>query len=460
MSKHSQSPIREIIEDFAKEICKQKEKGATPKKDVIYFRNDRKINRERSIYLVPIRLLRYRKENGRISSNILSYEKRYGILDEKELEAQLIIEKFLDEKDPEKTAELINSIEHSGQEKPAIITCDGFLINGNRRKLALSKLAKKDKSFSVMKVVILPGFKCSKDSSDEQNEYPPTIEEIEEIEDRYQFQSEGKAEYTNFDKALAVQNKIKHKGLELDDILIDDPSYSNLSPEDFNKKVNQFKEDFLEPLNCIDEYLNKIGREGEYEIIISRWQAFYDYYKFVHKKLMDESKLLKYGLKKSDAGVVQNISFAIIRQRDLPNMKAHSVMRKMMEMLSNKESKEELFKLKNIDMSLENYGEDHDDMDVRENKWIAENATSIVKHVIKATRIKDYEDEGDKPIDLLEDSLKKLNHQKLNPLLVVDNNEKKRALGILKEIISKANTLHSTFDALRQNKIKVIRSNK
>ena len=40
------------------------------------FRNERRDGIERDIYLVPIDLLRYRKDNGRISSDILNYEKK------------------------------------------------------------------------------------------------------------------------------------------------------------------------------------------------------------------------------------------------------------------------------------------------------------------------------------------------------------------------------------------------
>ena len=46
---------------------------------------------------------------------------------------------FSEDKDPEKTDILMKSIEHVGQSDPAIITCDGFLINGNRRKMVLEE---------------------------------------------------------------------------------------------------------------------------------------------------------------------------------------------------------------------------------------------------------------------------------------------------------------------------------
>jgi hypothetical protein len=127
--------IRDIIDDFAQDIEHNKQKGAKPSKEVIYFRNWAVNNDEQQVWEVPIELLRFRKENGRIKSDVLSYERNHGPLSETSAEAQEIIRKFLEDKDPEKNKELVNSIKHTGQRNAAIITADGFLINGNRRKM-------------------------------------------------------------------------------------------------------------------------------------------------------------------------------------------------------------------------------------------------------------------------------------------------------------------------------------
>ena len=94
---------------------------------------------------MPVELLRYRKDNGRIASDVMNYEKLNGPLDEKDTDAQEIIGKFLAAKDPEKMEILTSSIAHIGQSEPAIITADGFLINGNRRKMVLDELRKQTK---------------------------------------------------------------------------------------------------------------------------------------------------------------------------------------------------------------------------------------------------------------------------------------------------------------------------
>ncbi|RYZ79818.1 MAG: hypothetical protein EOP04_27070 [Proteobacteria bacterium] len=92
-SKISTDIERRIIGDFAKEIKAKAEKGANPEKAVIEFRNDRQRGKagERDVYLVPVNILRFRKDNGRIASDITSYEKQYGILDETKESTQEII---------------------------------------------------------------------------------------------------------------------------------------------------------------------------------------------------------------------------------------------------------------------------------------------------------------------------------------------------------------------------------
>lgn len=185
MAKLTKPQSREIIDDFADQIKIAKISGPKPTKAVINFRNEQKNGVERDVYLVPAGLLRYRKDNGRISSDVLHYERHFGILDETTAEAQNKLREFLEAKDKPKTEELIQSIKHDGQRDPAIITCDGFLINGNRRKMAFEKLYKSslDECYLRMKVVILPG------KTDEGG--VPSLLEIEQIENRYQLQSDG-----------------------------------------------------------------------------------------------------------------------------------------------------------------------------------------------------------------------------------------------------------------------------
>ncbi len=107
MSALTKAKTREIIEDFAKDIWQRKRLGPKPAKCVINFRQESRMGIERDIYYVPTELLRYRKDNGRISSDILHYEKHNGLLDEKSEKAQKVIEEFLRSKDREKTIHIV-----------------------------------------------------------------------------------------------------------------------------------------------------------------------------------------------------------------------------------------------------------------------------------------------------------------------------------------------------------------
>src|SRR5260370_12587004 len=208
----------------------------------------------------------------------MDYEHNVGQLHETDDGAQKQIGQYLEQKDPEKTAVLRQSTMHAGQLEPAIITCDGFLINGNRRKMVMDRLHEEfpeNDAFGYMKCVILPG-------KDEEGG-PPTILEIEKLENRYQLQSDGKSEYYGFDRALSIKRKMTI-GLSLEEQLSDDPHYAETTQATIEKAVKECERMFLKPLECVDRYLKQFRREGQYRTISTGmsdpegpWQAFIDY---------------------------------------------------------------------------------------------------------------------------------------------------------------------------------------
>ena len=456
--------IREIIVDYANEINSRLRKDATPSNEVIYFRNEHRKNKERIVVSVPSELLRFRKDNGRILSDVMSYEKDTGTLKEKSEEAQEILRDFLLKKDPEKTNELINSIKHVGQREPAIITCDGFLINGNRRKVAMDKLYidEGDDQYSTMKVVILPNI------GDEGG--PPTLKEIEQIENRYQLQSQGKSEYTRFDKALSMRYKMQ-KGMSLKEQLIDDPQYTDFQPREINKVINKLEKEYLEPLECVDDYLSILDRSGLYSTVSSgagdrlgRWEAFIDYYARVKKNLNDPNKRIKMGIDENEIGDIEEIAFKIIRKREFPELpKVHMLMRQLPKMLENKHAKKELVKLLDIELELdpeECFDENGNEKDEKEKDlvWGQKNASVLINQVKKAKRIIDYEKERETSLTLLEASLAKLEHENMEPD-VVELADLKKAMNLAKEIKETADELESQFYHLQKNWKKQLKDN-
>ena len=414
--------LRVIIKDFANEIRTKRVQTAKPSKTVINFRNDIIDGFERPVCKVPIEILRFRKDNGRIASDVLDHERNVGILDETTDETQARVSKYLEQKDPEKTAILRKSIMHAGQLEPAIITCDGFLINGNRRKMVMDKLHQEhpeNDKYSYMKVVILPG--------EGEPGGPPSIIEIEKIENRYQLQSDGKSEYYGFDRALSIRRKIDI-GLSLEEQLRDDPRHAGATQVQINKAVKDCEKEYLEPLKCVNRYLKQFGREGQYHTISmgksdreGRWQAFKDYSNTYNKHFSNSKNLIELGIEEDEIGDLEEAAFDIIRLRVIPDMpKVHTIMRDLHKYCCTKDGKKNIMKIvEEVEPILptEECFDDNTNPLPRNEvdaKWVANNKQSIAHHVKRASKSYSALKEQENPIGLLEAALKKLNHKDMN----------------------------------------------
>lgn len=429
----TQDKRREIISDFADEIRKRK-REVLGESTQIHFRSGMEEGRKEPVYVVPLNLLRFRKENGRISSSVKTHERLVGPLDAADNEAQEKLRQFLREKDPERTSELKQLLLATGQREPGIITADGFLINGNRRKVALDELRSKprgDDRFLTMKVVILPG--------EDDPGGPPTLREIEQIENRYQLQAEGKAEYYAFDAALSIRDK-ESNGYTLEEQMRDDPQYKLMGGAEFKRAVKKRRKEMLDPLDRIDEYLDTVGRSGKYSAVSrglgdpeGRWQAFYDLSQSFVSKAMTPRGLSTMGIDEDEAGKIIQASYAVIRMRDVPTFgKLHNIMRDMHKFCRH--GKKHLLKIAtDVKHKLPNgevIGTDGKPLprDVIENKWKAKYKEEITRNLVKAKEATESGGEKNAPVKLLDEALQKLNHGSM----IVDHIEVKRLTEALK----------------------------
>jgi len=321
--------------------------------------------------------------------------------------------------------------------------------------MALEKLwnETKDERYQWMKVVILPGV------NDEGG--PPTLKEIEQIENRYQLQSEGKSEYYNFDRALSMRRKIE-LGMTLEEQLRDDPNFVKLPSKEFDKVVRKYEDEFIEPLKCIDRYLEQLGREGLYYTVSTgisdragRWQAFLDYYNHVRKKLDDEYKRIKMGVEEDETGDAEEIAFKIIRKREFQDLpKVHKIMRDLPKWFANPEAKKELFQLLDLDLELPDedcFDEDGKEYDERKKDqiWSAKYSTELHRHVKNAQRIVEHEKERETPLTLLEAALKKLEHENMDPE-AINMADIPKAMELAKKVKEAADGLESDFYHLKK----------
>jgi len=134
------------------------------KKIRLRYRNWVEDGHAAQVFRIPYGCCRYRLENGRISIDITS---------DKASESPLTGDT---REDQEKIASYLKK---DGQRDPAIITADGFLINGNRRRLIIEELYNEtlEDRFKTLEVIILPG-------TGDPNR--PTIEDIAMLEYREQ----------------------------------------------------------------------------------------------------------------------------------------------------------------------------------------------------------------------------------------------------------------------------------
>ncbi len=458
MAEITKPVTRVIIDDFAAEIRAKRAKTAKPSKEVINFRSEYTDKYEREVWQVPIELLRFRKDNGRIASDVLDYESNIGVLDERDDESQRTLSDFLRGKDPEKTEILRKSIMHAGQREPAIITCDGFLINGNRRKMVIDQLKSdfpESERYAFMKVVILPG------EGDPGG--PPSLVEIEKLENRYQLQSDGKSEYYGFDRALSIKRKID-LGLSLEEQVRDDPRYAGLTDAKLKNEVRSFEKDYLKPLECVDRYLRQFGREKQYRAVSAgitdkegRWQSFVDYSLMHSRDFKNEKKRLEYGIREEEIGELEEAAFNIIRLRQLPDLpKAHLVMRHLAKYCRTPDGKKEIKMIArkveprlSVRESVDQSGQPLGRVEV-DAKWAAKNKQQIVYRLKKAVRSHEVLTEKETPVTLLEAAHKKLIHKDMDlSTMKVGDFDKARQLA--REIQVRASDLESEIYRLKKN---------
>ncbi|MGK0420696.1 MAG: hypothetical protein ACJAT9_000355 [Polaribacter sp.] len=446
---------RPFNDDLKGVIEAHKIQANPPAEDVIDYQNELKERIPRPIYLVETKFLKFRKDNGRIMSDVLSHQKIHNIeLDEKSEAIQKLLREFLQNSDVEKKIALKQQLRHKSQQRPAIITCDGFLINGNRRKMAFEELFEEndqDPKFEKMRVVILPDNVTEKD--------------IRKIENRYQLQDEGKSEYQGINRALVIRENI-NVGYNLRAQLRDDPKYTDKEKKEFDRIVKEYEKEYLNPLECAEKYIQHFNKTDIYKSVSEstgdregRWQAFKDYSSFYFGTLKNPAARIKNYILESDVGKIEDLAFKIIRKRDLRGLsKLHMFMRppNMKRFLSNDESKKIVFEIvDNVDNDItEEEKVDKEGVRISESdidkKWGKKYEEIIIGSLMKAKRLIENQNERDKPIDLLEDALKKLNHDNLK----IDNlgiEHYNKALTLTLKISNKALEIYEEVDHARGN---------
>lgn len=264
-------------------------------------------NQDLETYRLPIELTVYNIKNGRFAAEYIDLVKKYGEMNPWDKNDSKKIQELLIEIDPKQSSILQKDLLVKGQTDPGIITFDGQVINGNRRRSALEELISSGNSqFRFIEVSRLPPNVSTQD--------------LWKIEAGIQLSRKVQLDYGPINELLKFQ-----QGIE-----------SGLSPLEIAKSLyGGFKEseilEKLEILKLITEYLRFIGEPG----VFNRAKG-------VHEQFIDLRRILETYRKQSpnpeEIVKVKHIAFQLfhdgITQRET---------RKLKNILDNAKTRQELF---------------------------------------------------------------------------------------------------------------------
>ena len=199
--------------------------------------------------------LRFNLDNSRIIKHVLSAKAKGEMPDPGKPETQKFIEEILlNDKlySRHAVSKLKDNLKSVGQTEPIIVSCDGTIWNGNRRVAVIKMLYKEtgDPRWSKANGVFLP--ELSK-------------KQLKHLEHRLQLAYDFKEDYDRITLFLGCRERYNEEGW----------SYEELESS-FNGRYTKKKiKEFIEQINLIDEYLERIGHPGDYSSVGDQGAEFF-----------------------------------------------------------------------------------------------------------------------------------------------------------------------------------------
>ncbi|MGE1062424.1 hypothetical protein NXG27_07325 [Megasphaera paucivorans] len=253
-----------------------------------------------NVYRIPLDYLIYNKYNGRIGSDVLSYEKQNGVLKAENDDDCKIIEKFLYESKEDRNKTTMRSLCQNGQQRYGIVTSNGIIIDGNRRAMLLNRLFHKrtELGYELGQVehcryflaIILP------DDAEERD--------IQQLETIYQMGEDDKLDYNPIEKYLKCKG-LKQVGFSEEDIA-----------GFMNEKPGQIKT-WLSILELMEEYLREYDYDGIYTRLEKTEGPFVDLEGYLdsYKKQGANIRNMNWTYSDSDISDLKRVCFDYIRAR-------------------------------------------------------------------------------------------------------------------------------------------------
>lgn len=179
----------------------------TGEKKKLSIRNQ--VDDKYDVYEIPLNLLYYNDQNGRINTLYKKYRAIHGLISPEpgNSEYNKIFEQFIFESNDQAMKDTKMSIDEKSQQEPGVVLPDGRVIDGNRRFTALRMLERERNIPQYFNAVILPLDQKSK--TDEKI--------IKELELDLQLGREERVSYDPIDRIFDIYNTIKVEKLMNED---------------------------------------------------------------------------------------------------------------------------------------------------------------------------------------------------------------------------------------------------
>ena len=195
-------------------------------------------------YRIPLDILVYNPYNGRIGSEVKSYERQHHRLDPENPADIKIIEDFLWRSKISANEATMQSLLKDHQKQYGIVTADGMIVDGNRRASLMNRLwrdpsvnANDKQHCRFFLAIILPQDADKK--------------EIIRLETTYQMGEEAKLDYNPIEKYLKCGDLIE-------------AGFTESEIADFMNIPRAQVLMYLRVLHLMDDYLESYGYEGIY----------------------------------------------------------------------------------------------------------------------------------------------------------------------------------------------------
>jgi len=251
------------------------------------------------VYKIPLNLLVFNKDNGRIGTRVKSHEKQIGNINEyTEIGSNLIRQYLIDSK-KDRNDKTLESLARNGQMRHGIVTSDGIIVDGNRRASLLTELYNNRDSF------------CNKfklNDIDFTEHFLAIIldediskKEIHRLETEVQMGEDEKVDYNAIEKYLKVR-----------DLLEDE-----FTPAEIGRMMGESTvqiNTWLETLKLMDEYLSHFEYIGIYTMLDKREDQFLTLYKDL-KKFTNKTSYTNWAPSRRDISKLKLVGFDYIRSQ-------------------------------------------------------------------------------------------------------------------------------------------------